>query len=132
MADIEAFMAFAREEQVSLWMDFSEALNRAHNGRWSMESAYFARRIIAAARLVGPVRPGEITWTLHGGGVYDTLYSIGRIEAPVTDETEWERLDSQMSQYGGSREQLLARFAGTREAMLEAREAFFINDEIRA
>ncbi|MEU8334824.1 hypothetical protein [Micromonospora tulbaghiae] len=120
---------WAREEQADLWHDLNEAINRAVNGAWSMQAANIARRIIAAARLVGPTPHGEIPWPLVAGGVYHAIYDAGNIPADVLDETEWRQSDALMADSAGTRATKRPRFAATVASINTERERKWISGE---
>jgi hypothetical protein len=120
--------AWIRDEQNALWRELDEAIRRAINGRWSMQAAYVARRIVEAARLVGPTHPSEVLWTLTGSGIYDALLDVGAIEhEPLTLEylRETEEI---MRDHGGSQEALRIQFGQTIAAMTDPREVRYIRD----
>ncbi|MFD6565368.1 hypothetical protein [Micromonospora profundi] len=118
-----------REEQAMLWSDLGEAIRSARNGSWSMQAASIARRIVEAARLVGPTPHGEIPWPLVAGGVYHAIYAAGDIPADVLDEAEWQRSDALMADTAGTRATERPRFAATVAAIDSARERNFISGE---
>lgn len=124
----DALAEWVRDEQAALWRELDHAIRWAANGYWSMQSAYVARRIIEAARLVGPTPPDEVLWSLTGGGVYDALLRVGEIEQePLTHEYLRET-EQVMRDRGGSQEALHQQFAQTIAAMTEPREVRFIRD----
>lgn len=128
MPHVDALRKFIEEEQVNLWDDLVHAIDEATNGCWSMGAANVARRIVAAARLVGPTDPGDIPWRLHAGGVYAAILAACDIPAPETSADEWTRLDDLMASHGGTHSELFARYVGTRRALEETREIDFIRD----
>jgi hypothetical protein len=93
---------------------------------WSIQAANIARRIVKAARLVGPTPPGRVPWSLLAGGVYAAIADAGRITVELPDETEWERLDLLM---GHHMTQAAARrtYAATVAAINTDRERNWIN-----
>ena len=124
----EALAAWVRDEQDALWRELNEAIRLATNGRWSMQAAYVARRIVEAARLVGPTHPNAVLWTLTGSGIYDALLEVGAIEhEPLTPEylRDTEEI---MRDHGGSQEALRIQFAPTIASMTEPREVRYIRD----
>jgi hypothetical protein len=119
---------WVRDEQSALWRELDHAIRWAANGYWSMQAANVARRIVEAARLVGPTDPDEVLWSLTGSGVYDALLSVGEIDhEPLTHDylRETERV---MRDHGGSQEALRLQFAQTIAAMTEPREVRYIRD----
>ena len=124
---VDQLTEWVREEQADLWHDLDQAINSAVNGAWSMQTANIAKRIIAAARLVGPTPHGEIPWPLVAGGVYDAIYDAGNIPADVLDEAEWQRSDELMADSAGTRATERPRFAATVEAINTERERKWIS-----
>lgn len=72
-------VAWVREEQVILWTDLETAIGSAIDGAWSIRAGNVARRIVEAARLVGPTPHGEISYRLVAGGVYAAVLNAGGI-----------------------------------------------------
>lgn len=119
----EEMAAWVRDEQDALWRELDEAIRRAVNGVWSIQAGYVARRIVEAARLVGPTHPDGVLWRLTGSGIYDTLLDVGEIEhEPLTPEYLRET-EALMSEHGGSQEALRIQSAATIAAMTDPREA---------
>lgn len=118
---------FVRDEQLSLWFSLGTALDRAINGAWSMDCADLARRIVRAARLVGPVEPAAVPYTLVAGGVVEAVYAAGNVPVEMPDEMEWQRLDAMMEKYDTTRERCRPRFAATVAAIQSPRESHWIN-----
>ncbi len=125
---VDQLTEWVREEQADLWHDLNNAIQAAHNGAWSMQTANTARRIIAAARLVGPTPHSEIPWPLVAGGVYHAIYNAGNIPADVLDEAEWQESDALMADSAGTRATEQPRFAATVEAINTERERKWISD----
>jgi hypothetical protein len=124
----KALSAWVRDEQDALWRELDEAIGRAINGAWSMQVADVARRIVQAARLVGPTPPDEVLWTLTGSGIYDALLKVGEVEhEPLTPEYLRET-EQRMRDHGGTQEALHAQFSRTISAMTEPSEAHYIRD----
>lgn len=115
-------------EQAVLWDDFASAIDRSRSRVWSMDAADFARRIIAAARLVGPVSHGEVPWPLVGGGVFRRLYALADIDTDVPDARSLPKLGREMDAAGGGGiAEHHARYAATIAAFAEdERERRFI------
>lgn len=76
------------EEQVSLWYDFKHAVDFSNNGYWSMQSADFASRIVASARLVGASSWRQVPTSLIYSGLMEALYQIAGVEyaAPTSEQ----------------------------------------------
>lgn len=123
----EPLVAWVRDEQVALWGDLNEAIRGAANGAWSIHAANVARRIVEAARLVGPVPHGEIPWSLVAGGVYAAVLTAGGFTPELPDEPEWQRLDALMAEHGTTRATALPEFAATVAAISSDRERNWIN-----
>lgn len=119
---------WVREEQANLWQELLDAIRSAANGAWSMKSANVARRIIEAARLVGPTPHGEAPWALTAAGIYETLLGIGGIDVDLPDEAEWRRIEELMAEHGPSREAARIQFAQTIAHMTSPGEARYIRD----
>jgi len=118
-----------REEQADLWSDLDNAIQTAVNGAWSMHASNVARRIVSAARLVGPTPHGEIPWPLVAGGVYEAVYTAGGVPADVLDEAEWQQSDALMADSGGTRATERPRYAATVAAIGSVRERNYISGE---
>ncbi|PZG12956.1 hypothetical protein C1I95_24755 [Micromonospora craterilacus] len=118
---------WVREEQDLLWSDLNEAINRAIDGTWSQQAAGIARRIVEAARLVGPTEYGEVGWSLLAGGVYEAVLTAGGITPVLPDGQGWRRFDAVMAGSGGTRAALSRRYAGTVAAINTPREQNWIN-----
>lgn len=129
--DTAALEAFAKDEQTHLWEELEQAIRRAINGAWSMAASNIARRIVRAARLVGPTPHGAASWSLVAGGVYEAVLRAGGIEPDIPDEQEWQRLDSLMAQYG-TRATERPRFAVTVATISTDRERRWIYGEEEA
>jgi hypothetical protein len=101
------------EEQAALWTDFKNAIDYSNNGYWSMQAADIARRIVSAARLVGPVSWREVPTTL--------MYAAPEEIAATT---------ALIIRTGGSlpKTEELERYARTIEAMRTPREAAHIRN----
>jgi hypothetical protein len=124
----DALIEWVKDEQAALWRELDEAIRRAVNGYWSMQAAYVARRIVEAARLVGPTHPDSVLWSLTGGGVYDALLDVGGVEHdPLTPEYLRET-ETVMCDHGGSQEACRLRMAQTIAAMTQPREVVYIRD----
>lgn len=89
-----------KEEQASLWHDLYLAQRLAADGVWSIGCSDNARRIVTAARLVGPTPWGDVPWKLVVGGVYDAVLTAGGIPVPERDETEYDRSVGTMAKAG--------------------------------
>lgn len=127
--EVERLREFARSEQSHLWDELAEAIRRAINGCWSMAASNVARRIVEAARLVGPTPYGNTNWSLVAGGVYAAVLNAGGLTAEVPDEEEWTRLDVLMAEHGGTRQTATASYAATVTAINTDRERRWINGE---
>lgn len=123
-----ALAEWIKDEQAALWRELDEAIRRAANGRWSMQAAYVARRIVEAARLAGPTNPDEVLWPLTGSGVYDALLEIGQVEHTPLAPAYLRETESLMREHGGSQEALRIQFAQTIAAMTDPCEVRFIRD----
>lgn len=117
------------EEQDSLWSDFDDQLRNAANGVWSMAASNVARRIIGAARLVGPTDPGSIPWRLHAGGVYAAVLTAGGVPVPEFPEEQWAKWDVTMAGHGGSRAKCTGEMAATVAEIQTERETAWLNGE---
>lgn len=117
---------WVRNEQDILWDDLGEAIRASRNGAWSIQAANLARRIVEAARLVGPTPYGRIPWSLLAGGVYAAIADAGALAVELPDDAEWERLDQLMAHHG-TRLAAQAAFAGTVAAINTDRERNWIH-----
>lgn len=124
-ADEDPIATWVRDQQEILWDELKDAIGRAVNGAWSIEAANVARRIVEAARLVGPTRYGAVPWSLLAGGVYAAVLEAGGLTAELPDDAEWSRLDRLMSQYG-TRAAEASRLASTVDAISSGRERNWI------
>lgn len=122
-------------EQATLWRELADAIRRANNGVWSIHASDIARRIVGAARLVGPTPPDDVLWTLTGSGIYDTLLTVGALgHEPLTHEY-LRQTEELMRAHGGdesgneTEEALRIQFAPTVAAMTSSREVSYIRDE---
>lgn len=119
-------LAWIGEEQQILWSDLKDAIDRAANGTWSIEASNIARRIVGAARLVGPTERGALPYGLDAGGVYRAVYAAGGIEIREPAEAEWARWDGMMAKHGTTRETARPRYAKTVAAISEDHEMRWI------
>jgi hypothetical protein len=124
---MDDLVKWVREEQVVLWDDLYEAIGSSVNGAWSIRAANVARRIVEAARLVGPTPHGEIHYSLVAGGVYEAVLAAGGIESELPDEQEWQRLDLLMAKHGVTRATAQPRLAATVAVINSDRERNWIN-----
>jgi hypothetical protein len=118
------------EEQAALWTDFKNAIDYSNNGYWSMQAADIARRIVSAARLVGPVSWREVPTTLMYAGLLEALYRVGGIEYTAPAPEEIAATTALIIRTGGSlpKTEELERYARTIEAMRTPREAAHIRN----
>lgn len=121
-----AWVDWVRAEQSALWTDLAAAIRSAVNGVWSMRAGDVTKRIVQAARLVGPTPYEEVEWSLLAGGVYEAVLAAGGVAATLPDEAEWQRLDALMAGHG-ARATLRATMAGTVAAVDSERERDWIN-----
>lgn len=119
---------WVRDEQAALWRELDEAIRSAVNGYWSMRAAYVARRIVEAARLVGPTEPDEVLWPLVGGGIYEALLDIGGVTHEPLTPAYLRETEAVMRDHGGTQEGCRLRYAQTVASMTEPREVRFIRD----
>lgn len=91
---------FIRSEQDALWSDLTAAIWTAIDGAWSIKAANTARRIVAAARLVGPTSSSDVDWAMLAGGVYEAVLRAGGLPVALPDAAEWLRLETLMNRYG--------------------------------
>jgi hypothetical protein len=118
--------AWVRVEQELLWDDLRDAIDGAINRVWSIRAANIARRIVEAARLVGPTPHDGVPWPILAGGVYETILRAGELSPELPDEAEWRRLDELMQRYG-TRATLRPQFAATVAEINTDRERNWIN-----
>jgi hypothetical protein len=123
--------AWIRDEQASLFYALDVAIRSAINGRWSMQAADAARRIVSAARLVGPVPWGEVPWSHVAGGLYQAVYRTGGINPDFPTEDEMRALEARMLAAGAvtTRESATREYAPTIAALSADRERAYIADE---
>jgi hypothetical protein len=119
-------MVWIREEQAILWHDMRDALDRAINGAWSMAASNIARRIVQAAKLVGPTDQGAVPYSLAAGGVYAAVLTAGGVPFDVPSEDEWLRYDGMMGKYGTTRESMVPQYAATVAEIQSERETNWI------
>lgn len=121
---------WVREEQADLWDELHDAIRCAVDGVWSMRASNVARRIIGAARLVGPTAHGGVPWPLLAGGVYEAVLNAGATPViDLPDAQEWRRLDLLMAVRGGTRERYIPAMAGTVAAINTDRETAWIQGD---
>lgn len=120
-----------QQEQESLWADLGWAINSAANGCWSMMCDSIARRIIEAARLVGPTSWRSVGTSLVLGDVWHTLYEVGGIETDGPTLEELEDLRALLLRQGipPVSEESAMRWARTCEALRQKRTAAWIRGE---
>ena len=73
-----------RWEQECLWDDLMKELDRAANGYWSTGSENKARRIVAIAKLVGPIHWSKVPTNLVLGEVYAAIIRKADFNADTT------------------------------------------------
>ena len=116
-------------EQARLWGDLERELGRAANGVWSVAAEDTARRVVAAARLVGPTPVEGVPWTLTAGGVWVALLTAGGVPHVPPSPGTWEALEGRMVALG-TRAEHGPRWAATCEAIARAgRDGAFDLDE---
>lgn len=115
-------IAWVLEEQADLWNELLDATKLALNGGWSIRCGHVARRIVEAARLVGPTAYGRVPWALVAGGVYAAVLTAAEVPHELPHDDEWRRLDELMSRYGTTRAQYQARYAPTVACIRSPRE----------
>lgn len=117
MSDREAALeAWVRKEQAVLWSVLSSSIREAINGVWSIAAESAVLRIVEAARLVGPVRAGEVSWPLVASGVFARVLTQAGIALPddhPSTADAWDEWEALMVQHGGTRMECVARFAAT-------------------
>lgn len=122
--------AWVQDEQHILWGDLLAAIQAAQNGVWSIQAANIARRIVEAARLVGPTELEGVPWTLSAGGVYEAVLTAGGMPPIVMpDEQEWERLDVIMTPFSGTRAAAVTAMAATVAVINTDRERAWIDGQ---
>lgn len=118
---------WVRKEQDILWDDLGNAIRAAMNGTWSIQAANIARRIVAAARLVGPTPFDRVPWSLLAGGVYAAVLNAGGQVTELPDDAEWDRLDQLMGHHI-TRAAARRTYAATVAAINTDRERNWINE----
>lgn len=128
-ARVDTLHTHVIDEQVWLWSDLERELGRAANGVWSIAAEDTARRVVAAARLVGPTPVEGVPWTLTAGGVWAALLAAGGVPHVQPSPGTWEALEGRMVAQG-TRAEHGPRWAATCEAIARAgRDGAFDPDD---
>jgi hypothetical protein len=117
------------DEQCSLWTDLESAIHSSYNGVWSMHCAETARRIVGAARLVGPTPIAEVPWVISGSGIYEALLHLAEITPGSLIESDLSSAEKLMTKesYPG-RKELRERYARTLAYLAKPSEVAYILD----
>jgi hypothetical protein len=129
MAEAEQLSAFIADEQATLWHELAGELRHAINGVWSMAASNRCRRIVAAARLVGPTEYGSVPWPLVAGGVYAAVLDAGNVAYDWPDSAEFARLGALMRESCGTVGALQMQHAQSVATIGTDRETAWINGE---
>lgn len=84
--------ALLRDELSNLWSDLDEAMNRAINGRWSMQCDWLTERIVTLTRFAGATPWEQVPTTLLLNGNYQGIMTAAGFHYPPPDLNEIRRL----------------------------------------
>jgi hypothetical protein len=113
----DKLIAFAKFEQMYLWDDLYKAIRLSSNGVWSTGADVILWRLLRCLQVVWAVDHDQVPWELLGSDIWSTILDLAHI--PHTDFTEeqWGWYEQRLKTFGGTRAELLAKYAETRATL---------------
>jgi hypothetical protein len=113
----DKMIAFAKFEQIYLWDDLYKAIYNASNGVWSIGADVILWRLLRCLQVVGPIDHDQVPWMLLGSDIWSTILDLAHIPHAAFTEEQWGWYEQRLRTFGGTRGELLAKYAQTRATL---------------